>query len=272
MTDELEDSLNFHRACMATCQQLYDFMGTSVQALVERKLTVLPYHQVCYTLLLRVRAWLQTLNKLDHPGDFQAVHAASRSVFETAIDLVLIYHQENRSVKKLVAWQHSTKLKYSKRLLEYGLDEAAEDFIRQNEARIQAERLETWGKDRRGRTIVPERWTGRSLKEDAVEAEKHLSGFVRFYLTRYSPSCWFVHGSGVTGLLEFPPERFPELCAMATKNTCDFALVCSEYALKLFDLYDPISEQRFKQLEEQMAITALTIWKQPGAARRSGAS
>lgn len=266
-TTVLEESLRFHRACLVNCQQLDAFLKTSVQPILERKVDPLPYRRVCLTLELRVQAWLGSLCKMDTPGDFQAASAACRSLFETAIDMVLIFHQEGQSVKKLLAWQRSNKLKYAKRLNTFAPEENITRFIQDNEQDIRRERAQTWGTDRNGKPLVPDRWTGRNLEQDAEAAERYLSaGFKRFYAERYASTCWYVHGSGVLGILEFPAESFPDLCAIAMHNACNFGMICGEYALRLYDEFDDVSQQRLQALKEQMGRTALTIWKPPGAA------
>lgn len=260
--NDLQDSLNFLTGCRANCHQIEEFIGVSVQPIVERTSNNMPYGQVCSTLLLRVRAWLGTLSKLDSPTDFQAVHAASRSIFETAIDMVLILHQEKQDITKLLAWERSAKLRAAERMVESTPNSKALKFIECRKDKVQTERNLIWPtRDGKPRSH-PERWTGRDLRRDAEKAESYLSaGFVRFYLERYSTTCWNVHGSGAAGIWDLRSDAFPDICSMAMKSACEFALVCVEYSLRLFDAFDEISEARLKRLREEMLLNAHAIWK-----------
>lgn len=260
--NDLQDSLNFLIGCRANCHQIEEFVGVSVQPIVERTSNNMPYGQVCSTLLLRVRAWLGTLSKLDSPADFQAVHAASRAIFETAIDMVLILHQEKQDITKLLAWERSAKLRAAERMVESTPDADALKFIECKSDKVQAERDLIWptrsGKPR----SHPDRWTGRDLRRDAEEAEKYLSaGFVRYYLERYSITCWNVHGSGAAGIWDMRSDAFPDICSRAMNSACEFGLVCVEYSLRLFNAFDENHERELKRLREEMLLTAHAIWK-----------
>lgn len=261
--DELQDSLNFNKACIANCRQLGEFLDATVRPIIERKSNNMAYGNVCSTLLLRVRAWLGTLSKLDSPADFQAASAASRATFETAIDMVLLFHEEKQNIAKLLAWERSTKLKAAERMVVSKADPHASEFIRRYQATIRTERNQVWPTRNGKQRDAPDRWTGRDLRKDAVEAEKYLSsGFVAFYLERYSLACWHVHGSGATGIWDMPASAFPDICSNAMYDACQFGLVCAEYALKLFDAYDEISEARVTWLRQELPLNAHAIWKQ----------
>lgn len=218
----------------------------------------LSYFRVCYTLLTRVHAWLHSVAKLGSPADLQAFSAASRSVFETAVDMVLIQHQEKQSVAKLLAWERSSKLRYAERRSAHGDEPDALEFIKRHRKAVLDLRTETWGLDRRGKPISPDRWTGRHLGDDAKLAEGFCNaGFTKFYALRYTQACWYVHGSGVLGFLEVPDQMFPELCALALHDLCVFGQICAEYSLRLVNAFDEISEERFRQLKQQLGVRGL---------------
>jgi hypothetical protein len=213
--------------------------------------------------MLRVSKWLETLSRTSSSDDFQAVHTAARSIFETSIDLVLIFHEEKGSVRKVLGWQQSSKLRALERLRRLAPDSELLPYIRLNEASILAEREALWGLNKNGEPNTPERWTKRNLEQDAIKAESYFSGgFVRFYAERYASTCWYVHGSGVTGIWELPDDRFANACSLAIRDAHNFALVCVEYALRLFDSFDEISEARIGRLNREMIGTFDAIWKQ----------
>ncbi|HET9954948.1 MAG TPA: DUF5677 domain-containing protein [Polyangiaceae bacterium] len=259
--DSHEDSLNLLKACSLNCKQLAVFVGQSVRPILDRELNALPYRRICHALFLRVQAWLNSLSKLDEPGDFQAASAAARGIFETAIDMVLIQHQEGQSVIKLMAWERSCKLKYAERHSAHSNELHVIEFVRDNKRAILSERESTWGKNKNGKPIAPERWTGRNLEQDAKAADAYVpkASFVRFYSESYVPACWYVHGSGVVGILEVPAAFFPTLSALALHKVCVFGLVCTEYALRLFNVFDEIGQSRFARLQSEMGTLALAV-------------
>lgn len=262
-----QDAVNYLKACSINCKQLGLFISESVQPVLDRELNALPFRRICHALFLRVQAWLVSLSRLGEPGDFQATSAAARAVFETAIDLVLIHHQEKQSVGKLIVWERSCKLRYAERHAAYNGDADALEFVRVNRKAILSEREATWGANKNGKPIAPERWTGRNLEHDAKAAELYVpaAGFARFYSESYVPACWYVHGSGVVGILEVPADFFPTLSALALHKVCIFGQVCAEYALRLFGRFDEISESRFKELQSQMGMTGLAVaMRRPG--------
>lgn len=60
-----------------------------------------------YTLAVRVRDGREhSLGKLNHPGDFQAVTAAARALFEGAVDVTLMHFDAAvNGPEKMDAWE-----------------------------------------------------------------------------------------------------------------------------------------------------------------------
>jgi hypothetical protein len=261
VTDAHQESLQLLRACSVNCKQLAVFASQSVRPILEREPNVLPHRRICHALFLRVHAWLNSVSKLDEAVDFQGTSAAARAVFETAIDLVLVQHEENQSVHKLLAWERSCKLKYAERQATHSSEPHVIEFIDKNKVAIVAEREATWGKTRNGKPVTPERWTARNLDQDARAAQLYVptSHFVKFYSQHYIPACWYVHGSGVVGISEVPADFFPTLSALALHDVCVFGQICAEYALRIFDAFDDISASRFKRLQEEMGRVSLAL-------------
>jgi hypothetical protein len=87
----------------------------------------------------RVFNWMQSLEKLQSPADYQAVVTANRALFELTIDLILVLNGgPNYSVERMYWWEQSVKLKAAKALVKYFADKsqsvpdnhkANEDFI-----------------------------------------------------------------------------------------------------------------------------------------------
>lgn len=253
-------------ASAKNCDQVREFLSRSVRPVLDREVNALPYRRICRELFLRVQAWLQSVAKLNDPADFQAASAASRSIYETAVTMVLIHHEERQSVRKLMTWEESCKLKYAERRNSTKPEEHTRTFIKRNSARILADREATWGRNRHGKPNCPDRWTGRNLEADAKKADQYASaGFVRFYNENYTQTCWYVHGTGVVGFLDIPHDRFPLLCGLALHDVSSFSQVCAEYALRLFNRFDAISEERLKLLRDQLGdaadVTLLRAWE-----------
>jgi hypothetical protein len=79
------ESLAVARALYAEAQAVALFIDEKVRAQVDASVSAVPHGVVFQGQLLRAIAWLRSLAKLDHPGDFQAVTAGTRAVFEGAV-------------------------------------------------------------------------------------------------------------------------------------------------------------------------------------------
>ena len=96
----------------------------------------------------------------------------------------------------------------------------------------------------------PPRWTGRELAQDAEEADKLLAeGFKEFYRLRYPELCWYVHGSGLTGIANIRAEAIPYIGGRATTEAAKFARVVAEVVAKHMGCWD---EATFKYLAEKV--------------------
>lgn len=247
-------------AYFAVCQRIHDFVGESVRPIVERNVNVVPGTHVCNGMIARVHGWLRSLGKLNHPGDFQAVLAGSRALFETALDFALITLESAGKFDKLLAWQELEMLRQADKLHQSdptgNQHPAAEAYRRDHQERIRGLHNKYWEK----KGNVP-RWTGRGLREDSriadeLGANALASGrfgstiFSEYYLARYSQACWYTHGSGLVGLLDSPKEYIPIVVALGFRDAARFSLVSSSYALVLVDQYDGIAKARFERLDQ----------------------
>lgn len=186
--------------------------------------------------LLRVQGWLGTLVRLDDPADFQAVLCGERTLFELALDIVLLSGDPS-GPEKLIEWEESAKLKQAHLGMKYvkskgGLPEEHFGWATrlEMETEIEAKRKHRgWSKGH------PERWTGpgRNLLTDAVAGDKQQTrfGFEGWYQTRYRSVCWSVHGSAlVTRML--PMHDYPGVVALSLKWSADLAQEAARSAVE----------------------------------------
>lgn len=258
-TPQVRNALLLADSQHAACVLVHDFINTTVRGIVERRIAdpsvaVFSWTGSCHGALIRAGLWLRSLIKLTEPGDFQAIAAGSRALFEIALDSVLIIHQERRSYRKLMAWEESNQFKLASKLGESA--PAAGDFIRLRGESVRAARAEYWP-DSKGRGTHPMRWTGRDVVTDACVADQYgapeaqplrPSSFSAYARERYSRDCWYVHGSGVIALRGCAMEYVPTIVAQARRDAMRFALVSARCALTQVGCDDPITEARFVQL------------------------
>ncbi len=192
--------------------------------------------------LLRMDAWLRTLCKLNEPADFQAVAAATRSLLESVVDIVLI-HNTPADHLKVLAWEQSTKLNYAEKLVAHllrsgtgqSLQHAAViNFAKNSKAHVEDLRRKYHWEDRKKRkTRHPDRWTNRNLSDDVRAADKcgHRFGFEAFYEVEYRKLCWMVHGSALA-LRDIGPTIFAGLPGLLFPPCGEMGLLASEIVLR----------------------------------------
>jgi hypothetical protein len=79
----------------------------------------------------RSLAWLRSIKKLDETSDIQAVTVASRSLFEAAVDLVLIRHEPKQySFDMMFAWERSAKLAHAEKVRDFFASRTVPDEYR----------------------------------------------------------------------------------------------------------------------------------------------
>ena len=215
--------------------------------------------------LLRTIAWLRSIAKLDHPGDFQAVTAGARAIFEGAVDVTLMHFDAaSNGPEKMDAWENSAKLKLAQSASQYiayagrkaALSEQhMQTFIKNNKAVIEKLRVKHWP-NHKGKH--PPRWTGRDLAQDAEAAERfQAEGFEEFYRVRYPMLCWYVHGSGLTGLANIRAEVIPYIGSSAAVDAAKFGRVVAEVVAKHMGCWD---EETFNKLSDQVKEARARAW------------
>ncbi len=101
-------------AFYAECQVVARFIDEKVRVPVDQRVGSVAHGVVFQGQMLRTIAWLRSLGKLNHPGDFQAVTASARALFEGAVDVTLMHFDPaNFSPQKMDAWESSAKFKHA---------------------------------------------------------------------------------------------------------------------------------------------------------------
>jgi hypothetical protein len=193
----------------------------------------------------RTLAWLRSIKKLDEASDVQAVTVASRSLFEAAIDLVLVRHEpKEHSFDMMFAWERSAKLAQAEKVRDFFTGKAVPDESRTwvefladpDVPRIRADRVRWWKKDEH-----PQRWTGlkRNLRRDAERAnglrpafELHL-----FYELEFSPTCWGTHGSTLAAFRSSSDDLVPGLTATALTYVLRFSMQVTQLVMEELSMW-----------------------------------
>jgi hypothetical protein len=172
---------------------------------------------------MRAYYCLSSLAKMDSPGDFQAVRATARTLFELYLDLMFLKnnqgaHRKYHNFNKL-AWMKSAielfdfmeanpsehhEVKYFEQL------EIATDPIKIAECKSLLTSLygRTEGDIRNSLAgSIPENWTG--MKTFKRIEQLDLS-FLEYFKTEVCQSNWHVHG-GAVGIGSRTPEMFAEI-------------------------------------------------------------
>ena len=118
--------------------------------------------------LLRVQGWLGTLVRLDDPADFQAVLCGERTLFELALDIVLLSGDPS-GPEKLIEWEESAKLKQAHLGMKYvkskgGLPEEHFGWATRLKWKLRSRQSESTAGGQRGTRSVGRDLVGISLR------------------------------------------------------------------------------------------------------------
>jgi hypothetical protein len=205
-------------------------------------------------LWMRSRAWLQTLEMLNHTRYVQAISVANRALLEITVDMILLHHDKtNASGWQLYQWGQSERMKAAEQLVNFykekGVpipkeDEVIEVFYNDQKAMVDHLRRCIWpNKKYPSKAEHPRRWTGRSdLSKDVEEADRLYGSSIQddlgvslteYYRTEYRRMNWQIH-SGVAGFWDLAPETFHIICGFALKWCADFGMLCTKIILTDF--------------------------------------
>lgn len=222
-------------------------------------------------LYQRVFLWMQSLEKLSSPQDFQGIVTCNRALFELTIDMILlsagglIYTPE-----RMYWWEQSAKLKAAEALVRYYTDagqavphtyDAQVDFIQRKKTIVEQQRTSLWN-----RTKHPQRWTGQSdMSVDAKEADKFRSNeiaedldssLLEFYETQMRRMHMTVHGSGLANERYLSREGFYVMCGLGYKWSTDLALFCTKLIMRDFGFstYLPALNEEWEQVKAERLL------------------
>lgn len=231
-------------------------------------------------LWLRAYLWMQTLERMNDPLDFQAISVGNRVLLEILVDLILLHHDKSHELAaKMFWWGESEKLKASEQIVtfyaEKGLSvpdefEAQEIFYKTRKSEIENMRRNLWP-TRKNPTSHPDRWTGnRNLFQDIERADQLYgsvveaeigSALVEYYRTQYRKMNWRIH-SGVASLGDQPAEAFYLICGFGFKWCADFAMLSTKITLADFELGGALGDlehewERIKRKRDYVYIQEL---------------
>lgn len=251
---DIRESEAWASRCYQDVQQVGDFMKSKVNPFFDGINKTSDRDVYIHGLFLRAVAWMLSLNNLNHGKHFQAIISGVRSLLEITTDLILLhYDNTNASAWRMRWWGLSSKLKAAKAVINFYATRAKkavpyedEDivlFVQNEEAVISDMRQKLWpdlSDPNKGRH--PERWTDRrTLLQDVQEAdrlhgtviESHLgSNLEEFYETEYRRMNWNVHGSGLTGIRDIPPEGVNVMCGLGYLWGARLSMICIDVVLR----------------------------------------
>lgn len=219
---------------MGNCQTVRHFMLAIALPVIEREEN--DPRRLVSDLYRRAAYWLSTVEKLDHPSDFQAAIAGARALFEISVDLsLMVGDRALYPVDKLLAWETSAMWKQAAAMVahhaavpDFPVPEPMLGYVECERANVQALRDKWWGgKHPKGR------WTGRNLPEDTKAADGFRTdrSLEAYYVRRHSPLCWSTHGSGLVGSRQVPTADFPWLLGEALNEAAAFGMLSAELTL-----------------------------------------
>lgn len=247
----IEESKAFATGLFQGAQIVSRYMRERSAAINEAEIrSQIGYKEACVKgLWMRAYAWMQSLEKLGDPLDFQAISAGNRALLEITVDLVLLHSDKtNASAWKMFWWGESEKLRASEQIVNYysGQGIAVPDeyegqvsFSKTRKSEIETMRATLWP-NRKNPGKHPARWTGnRNLFED-IERADQLEGsavradigssLVEYYRTEYPKMNWRIH-SGVASIRDQPPQSFNLVCGFGFKWSADLAMLCTKFTL-----------------------------------------
>lgn len=227
-------------------------------------------------LWLRARAWMQSLEALNHTKHVQAISAANRALLEISVDMVLLHHDKtNASGWKMFWWGQSERMKAAEQVVDYYANERApvpdeyeelEKAFKNDKPEVDRMRLHLWPiKSKPAKIEHPKRWTGNSdLSVDVKEADRlygpHIKSdlgvtLLEYYRTEYRKMNWQIH-SGVAGFWNIPAEGFNMICGLALNWSADLAMLCTKIILVDFGFNNALDglRQEWENIKHQRSL------------------
>jgi hypothetical protein len=225
-------------------------------------------------LWFRARAWMQSLEALNHTKHFQAISAANRALLEILVDLILLCHDKtNGAGWKIHQWGISERMKAAEQIVEFFADrtlpeefEPQKTFYKNEKGIVDHFRRNLWPyrKDP-SKARHPSRWTGNadlSVDIEAADAAYGAEirsqlgiGLIEYYRTRYRKMNWQIH-SGTAGFWDFPPAAFDLVVAFAFQDCADLAMLSTKIVLTDFGFGQAIPDlsERWKTVADKRVL------------------
>lgn len=206
-------------------------------------------------LFMRAKAWMQTLIKLNHGMDFQALGAANRALLEIVVDIYLLHHDKSDiSGQKMFWWMKSELIKIDQIKINYyntqnlhfsPIYQSIQNYITKNKSQVEKKRSEFWSSKH------PKRWTGKSgLIDDIPDVDEYFGDEIKgdfgytlteLYYTLYHICNWLIH-SGIAGFSNMPPEFFELIGGLCYKYCADLGMLSTKVLLTDFGFVDVMDD------------------------------
>ena len=98
----------------------YTFQNSHLKPLLQGLLSQSPREEIFVSLHCRLAAYISSLCRLNNPIHFQAIAAASRTIFEVGLDMALINKDStNDSIDRLHAFTRIERYRVAKKVVDF---------------------------------------------------------------------------------------------------------------------------------------------------------
>lgn len=269
MMDDLSDAANSGRHVSAT-RAADRYLSTEIRPALPKDPRGRSEPAVT-GMALRSIALVQALAKLDRVSHLQLVMAATRSMLELLVDVVLLTMEADplEMAEKLEAWELSARYKVAQNTVRFKknhrelteLEQPLVEFIEQQGDRVDSLRRKYW-LNTKGKGRHPNRWTGGNLLEAIRRADELTPyGLEDFYHEEYGRMNFQVHGSSLAGQRGLDIVAFRVWFCMGHRRTCEFAFLVAERSMSFLGI---LNANRARQLEAaktewQMRVTGFAL-------------
>lgn len=242
MPPQFDLANGFHSGVCAVSR----YMRESAKPMLHGVLNPSFQEQSIEALFLRALCWMTTIEKLNAPGDFQAVAACTRGLLEATIDIIFLCNDpKGEAPQKMLDWATSSKFKACKQVIAFYSKRSQpipdehqpmlDFYTRHSPLMPSLQAKHGWVKN------LPDRWTSRSLPGDCVVADGLEGSAIRdemkmtlseFYETQVRRLNWNIHSSGVAAVYGISYDTICALCALAFKSSADLAMLTTMLALR----------------------------------------
>jgi len=200
---------------------------------------------------------------------FQTTIAATRTLLEILVDIILVAHSDPPDVaERILAWEDSAKLQHAEQGKAYlagkgaggvevsavGLYATWESFVAGSGDAIRERRKTLWPP--RGKH--PQRWSGRNLLDDCRRADQLESLHLEHcYQVEYRQMNWSIHGSGFASVRGLEAQAIDTAFALSHLRIAQFSLNATGICLSALGLRQELSlSDRLDQLATEWTQVA----------------